>query len=220
MTTATEEKTYKIKKDMATGKFKILNSEADELLEGYEDKEFGNPLDAGRFMKSEMWPKFKTTTTISDLPDEASEEVPAVPVPKAQYGKVMVGVDELSRLIAENTAKAMADFLAASTAKVDEADKEEAKVELQTAVEMLMAQKKYRIILNEQDGTDDPHQQFIGCNGVQWLIKRGMEVTVPEGIVNVIKECIYEKRIEMDDGEVIVKRQPRFSYTILGEAAA
>ena len=45
---------YQIKKQKDTGKFKILSEKTGELLEGFEDKEFGSPLEASRFMKTAL----------------------------------------------------------------------------------------------------------------------------------------------------------------------
>jgi len=56
METMTQEKpevkkNYQIKKQ-ENGKFKILNEETGGFLEGFEDKEFGSPVEASRFMKN------------------------------------------------------------------------------------------------------------------------------------------------------------------------
>ena len=45
------EKSYQFKKQ-ENGKFKVFGIGTDVLLEGFEDKEFGSPLEGGRFMSS------------------------------------------------------------------------------------------------------------------------------------------------------------------------
>lgn len=135
----------------------------------------------------------------------------------------VVDIDELSKMIAGNTAeamaKAMSSFLEKSTERItDKKERAEAKADMKTAVDELRAQERYRIILNEQENTDNPSQQFVSCNGVSWLIKRGVEVVVPEGILNVIKGCVYSRSTQSPDGDIESKKVNRFSYSVLGPA--
>lgn len=134
-----------------------------------------------------------------------------------------VDIDELSKVIASNTADAMAaamgSFINKNTEGItDKKEKAEAKADMKVAIDELRTQKRYRVILNEQENTDDPRQQFVSCNGVSWLIKRGVEAVIPEGILNVIKECVYIRPVQDEAGNIENKKVNRFSYTVLGPA--
>ena len=183
------------------GKFKVVVRETDALLEGWEDREFMSSIEAARVYKKEA-------------NQTAPQNLNAIQP---------IDIAELSKVIAENTAdamaKAMESFISKSTDGIkDEKEKAEAKEDIKTAIDELRVQKRYRVILNEQENTDDPQQQFISCNGVAWILKRGAEAIVPEGILNVIKECVYTRQTQNAEGEVESKRVNRFSFTVLGPA--
>lgn len=160
-----------------------------------------------------------------DSKDEATKKKPVkrTRAPRNTNAIQPVDIDELSKVIAANTAEAMAKVMGSLVDRAtkgipDEKERAEAKADMTIAVDELRKQKRYRIILNEQENTDNPKQQLIGCNGVAWLIRRGTEAVVPEGILNVIKECVYTRPIQDAEGNIENKRVNRFSYSILGEA--
>jgi hypothetical protein len=81
------------------------------------------------------------------------------------------------------------------------------------------AKKMFRIILQEQENSDKNQDQLVTdpSNGKQYLIKRGFEVDVPEGVLNNLKESITE-RLEYDDnGNEVWRKIPRFSFTVVKE---
>lgn len=60
-----EEKPYQIKKDTESGKFKILDRKG-KPFEGFEDKEFGSPIEGFQFMKKAVVPKVKPSIVAKD----------------------------------------------------------------------------------------------------------------------------------------------------------
>ncbi len=79
--------------------------------------------------------------------------------------------------------------------------------------------KMFRIILDEQDNSDKNNDQLVTdpSDGKQYLIKRGFEVDVPEGVVNNLRESI-QSRLEYDENGVEVWRNiPRFAMRIIKE---
>lgn len=78
-------------------------------------------------------------------------------------------------------------------------------------------QKMFRIIIDEQDNNDKngPVKCTDGQNK-QYTIWRGHEVDVPEGVVNVIKESVYEVYEEKGD-ETITRQIPRYAMRIIKE---
>ena len=91
-------------------------------------------------------------------------------------------------------------------------EKEEAAVEVK--------EKKYKIILMEQDNHDKNQDQLVTdpSTGKQYLIKRGFEVEVPIGVVNNLKESIQPKLSYDDDGNEVWRDIPRFAMQFNGEA--
>lgn len=79
--------------------------------------------------------------------------------------------------------------------------------------------KKYRIVIDEQDNSDKNQDVFVtdGKN-TPYLIKRGHEVVVPEGVVNVLKESVYKIVSEDGFGNKTEKSVNRFALRVLGEA--
>lgn len=78
--------------------------------------------------------------------------------------------------------------------------------------------KMYKIHIDEQAGPDAFPEVFVGVNGKHYLIKRGHEVVVPEGVVNVLKETVVTKiLVDPKTGAETIKNIPRISFRILGE---
>ena len=79
--------------------------------------------------------------------------------------------------------------------------------------------KMFRIILDEQDNSDKNNDQLVTdpSNGKQYLIKRGFEVDVPEGVVNNLRESVIDK-LEYDaNGEEVWRSIPRFAMRVIKE---
>ena len=79
--------------------------------------------------------------------------------------------------------------------------------------------KMFRIILDEQDNSDKNNDQLVTdpSDGKQYLIKRGFEVDVPEGVVNNLRESVID-RLEYDaNGEEVWRSIPRFAMRVIKE---
>lgn len=86
-------------------------------------------------------------------------------------------------------------------------------------VHVKKAKKMFRIILDEQDNADKNNDQLVTdpSNGKQYLIKRGFEVDVPEGVVNNLRESVID-RLEYDaNGEEVWRSIPRFAMRVIKE---
>ena len=81
--------------------------------------------------------------------------------------------------------------------------------------------KRYRIIVNNQDGVDASPFITVQVNGRTWQIKRDHEVTVPEEVLGVLRNAVYTKYepSAIQGGLQEPKDVNRFPVTILGEAA-
>ena len=79
-------------------------------------------------------------------------------------------------------------------------------------------QKKYRIIIDEQDNTDKNQSVFAtDGSGKPYLIPRGIEVVVPVGVVNVIKESVYTITSTDENGNKAERYVKRHAMRDLGE---
>jgi len=76
--------------------------------------------------------------------------------------------------------------------------------------------KKVRIILEENDEIP-PSGQFIGINGAGYLLKPGIEVEVPDSIIEVLNNAIKSKPVIDPDTRRIVdwRPTPRFPYRVI-----
>jgi hypothetical protein len=80
--------------------------------------------------------------------------------------------------------------------------------------------KKYRVIVNNQDGVDASPFITVQVNGKTWQIKRDHEVVVPEEVLHVLNNAVYTKYESSGAGGLQEPRDVnRFPVTILGEAA-
>ena len=78
--------------------------------------------------------------------------------------------------------------------------------------------KMFKIIIDEQD--NDDKNGDVKCTdgqGTQYSIKRGHEVDVPEGVVNVLKESVYERIEEDEHGNERKRHIPRYAMRIIKE---
>jgi hypothetical protein len=79
-------------------------------------------------------------------------------------------------------------------------------------------QKKYRLMVNEQEG--ELGYLVVGVNGKVYQITRGVEVVVPEEVIGVLKNAITDKIIREPQQDGTIKREVRkvsyISYSVLG----
>ena len=88
----------------------------------------------------------------------------------------------------------------------------------QTPRETLDAQPRVRIILEDNEHIP-PTGQFIGVNGVGYLLMPGVEASVPESVLEVLDNAIMsEARLDQFTKQVIGYRDRlRFPYRIVRE---
>lgn len=94
-------------------------------------------------------------------------------------------------------------------------DKAVAKKEVAEAV---AAPKMVAILIHEQDGPCGSDDVFVQDGNKEWLIKRGVEVEVPEGVYNILRSAVittYDP-VKGADGEIEYKERkfPRFNMTL------
>ena len=87
----------------------------------------------------------------------------------------------------------------------------------QTEFERISAEPRIRIILEENDQIP-PTGQFVGVNGVGYLIKPGVPVDVPESVLDVLDNAVMSAPVKDEDDRVVGYRDRlRFPYRIVRE---
>lgn len=76
------------------------------------------------------------------------------------------------------------------------------------------ADKKYRLTIFEQDGVGGRDPVKVQVNGYMWLIKRGVEVTVPERVVTVLRNAVTTVFEKDDDGKDTSRDVRRFNFQV------
>lgn len=79
-------------------------------------------------------------------------------------------------------------------------------------------EKKFRIIVHNQDGVDSSPFIKVGVNDVVYQIAREREVVVPEAVKHVLENAVITRYEDAPDGRSKVEVQARrFPFTVLGE---
>jgi len=87
----------------------------------------------------------------------------------------------------------------------------------QTEFERISAEPRINIILEENEHIP-PSGQFVGVNGVGYLIKPGVPVSVPESVLSVLDDAIMSVPVKDQNDTVIGYRDRlRFPYRIVRE---
>jgi hypothetical protein len=83
--------------------------------------------------------------------------------------------------------------------------------------EQIMADKeRITIIIEEQDGDENQGDVFVGLNGRSFLIQRGVPVSVPIGVLDILKNSIQTKLLQdIETREKRYKDVPRFNIRIV-----
>jgi hypothetical protein len=97
------------------------------------------------------------------------------------------------------------------------------KVEAKETVSMASApapklQKRIKLIIDEPTDVNNAGANtdvFIGVNGRSYLIKRGMEASVPPEVYEAIKNANIT--VALTEDLSVTKEVPRFAYRVLGE---
>lgn len=112
----------------------------------------------------------------------------------------------------------MARLQPKATVENDTTNEEQVTTEEQVTVETPASKKSktVKVIFDEVDGTES-NDLLIGLNGKLFQIKRGVEVTIPRDLLNVVNESVYTKLRYDKDGNSYYKEVPRITYRIVGE---
>lgn len=81
------------------------------------------------------------------------------------------------------------------------------------------AVKKVKIVIHESQDPNAINPVFVGLNGKSFVINRGQEVEVPEGVVGILenaRETVFDKKFD-DKGqmELIPRDALSYPYTIV-----
>ena len=75
-------------------------------------------------------------------------------------------------------------------------------------------QKMFKLTIHSGEDIGDKGDVFIGHNAKSFLIQRDQEVTVPEFIIDCLKDTVIETNIRDKDGKDRLVKIPRFSYNV------
>lgn len=78
-------------------------------------------------------------------------------------------------------------------------------------------QKKYRIIVHNQEGVEATPFVKVQVNGTMYTLPREVEVTVPAEVVEVLNNAVVTRFVQ-EGRNLVEKPARRFPYTVLGEA--
>ena len=81
--------------------------------------------------------------------------------------------------------------------------------------------KTVRIILEENDGIP-PTGQFFGLNGRSYMLKPGVEVNVPKGIIDILDNAVTSTAIIDSQSQKVIgyRSQMRYPYRVMRSAPA
>ena len=74
--------------------------------------------------------------------------------------------------------------------------------------------KVINIYASEQEGGN--FAVLLGHNGVMYQIPRGIEVEVPEEIVDILRNAITTVTLPAEAGGVTTREVPRYNFQVLG----
>jgi len=81
----------------------------------------------------------------------------------------------------------------------------------------LRKQKKIKIMIPSTEAPDGKDDVQVGVNGVLYLIKRDLEVEVPESVVGVLKNAVQTLYLQNEEtGEMAARRVPSYPFSIVG----
>lgn len=78
------------------------------------------------------------------------------------------------------------------------------------------APAKTRIIISSNAGPAGSDDVFVSVNGRDFLIKRDVEVEVPEEVLSVLKNAVITDYVTDADGRIVRERRvPRFPFQVV-----
>jgi hypothetical protein len=84
-------------------------------------------------------------------------------------------------------------------------------------------ERKFRLLVQNQEGVDNTPYIVIGVDGKVYQIPRDTEVEVPEQVIDTLKEAVMTLLEQRKDDQgrniVVARKAPRFPFHVLGEVA-
>ena len=78
------------------------------------------------------------------------------------------------------------------------------------------APAKTRIIISSNTGPAGSDDVFVSVNGRDFLIKRDIEVEVPDEVLSVLKNAVITDYVTDADGRIVRERRvPRFPFQVV-----
>lgn len=81
----------------------------------------------------------------------------------------------------------------------------------ETAPEATAAPKRVKIVIDENETDQQP--VFVGLNGRSYVIKRGEEVSVPPGVVDILTNATMKK---YNSKTMEARMVPRYPFRVVG----
>lgn len=78
-------------------------------------------------------------------------------------------------------------------------------------------EKKFKIIIHNKEGADEPPFVYVGYNRQSYQIPYEVECNIPEGVLNILKDAVYTRFYKDEKEEWHQKDIRRFNFSILGE---
>lgn len=78
-------------------------------------------------------------------------------------------------------------------------------------------QKKFKLIVHNQEGVDATPFVKVQVNGTMYTIPREQEVVVPEEVIDVLNNAIIT-RLVLEGRDWVERAARRFPFTVLGRA--
>lgn len=79
-----------------------------------------------------------------------------------------------------------------------------------------VGEKKVTIMIEEQEGDENSGDVFVSINGFAYQIRRGFEVSVPESVVEILRNAITTKMWQdKQTDEIKFRNVPRFNFRVI-----
>ncbi len=80
--------------------------------------------------------------------------------------------------------------------------------------------KRFTIMIPKSADAQGSEPVFVGLQGLGYTIPRAVNVDVPEGVVEILKNAIQDIVTQDEDGIIHHDYVPAYAYTVIGEVAA
>ena len=80
--------------------------------------------------------------------------------------------------------------------------------------------KRFDIMIPKSAAHDGSEPVFVGVQGIGYTIPRAVKVTVPESVVEVLRNAVQDIVSQDEDGVIHHDYVPAYAFQIIGEVAA